>query len=117
MKNQAVDDEIVAIINSIVEKQIESLKEIAAEKDQSLDDVYEKLMVEIKNQFKMTLNNLNELYETYIEPDDCTLAVVLQYIPLFAVYGLWFGAQVGVAQDEFYAIVDRYLQDYNLIEE
>lgn len=117
MENQKVDDEIVAIINNIVERQIESLKEIAKDNDQALDDVYDQLMVEIKKQFKMTLDNLTELYESYIEPEDCTIAVVLQYIPLFAVYGLWFGAQVGVAQDEFYAIVDRYLQNYNLVEE
>lgn len=117
MKDQKVSDEIVALINNIVEMKIAELVELAKDKDQSLDEVYEELMVAIKKQFKMTLDNLYTLYESYIEPEESTIAVALQYIPLFAVYGLWIGAQMGVAQDEYYAIVDRYLKDYNLIEE
>ena len=117
MESQFVDDEIIAMIDHIVAQQIESLKAIAKERDQSADDVYAIVMEEIKKQIKMSLDNLYKLYELYIEPDDCNLATVLEYIPFFAVYGLWFGAQVGVAQDEFYAIVDRYLSNFNLIEE
>lgn len=117
MEKQFVDDEIIGIIDRIVAQQIESLKTIAAEKDQSADDVYAKVMIEIKRQIKTSLDNLYQLYDLYIEPEECNLATLLEYIPFFAVYGLWFGAQVGVAQDEFYAIVDRYLKNFNLIEE
>ena len=117
MKNQFVDDEIIAIINSIVAQQLESLKVIAKEKDQSTDDVYAKVIVEIKNQIKMSLDNLYKLYELYIQNDECNLATVLEYIPFFVVYGLWFGAQLGVSQEEFYAIVDQYLKNFNLLEE
>ena len=86
MEEQFVDDEIVDIINHIVAQQIESLKAIAAEKDQSEDEIYAKVMQEIKTQIKMSLDNLYKLFELYIEPDECNLATVLEYIPFFVVY-------------------------------
>lgn len=112
-----VDEKTIAIINSIVERQLNVLKEIAEDGDQAFDDVYSELIAGIKKQFKKSLDNLTILYEDFIDQDGCNLAVALQYVPLFVVYGLWLGAQLGVSQEEFYGIVDHYLKKYDLLEE
>ena len=103
--------EVHATIDSIITRQIEALEELKAEeKIQEDADIEELLLDNIKKQFKLSLENLKKLF------DKCTLQQALEFVPLFTVYGLINGAQLGIAQDEYYLIVDYYLEKYNLFE-
>jgi hypothetical protein len=109
--------EVHATIDSIITRQIEALEELKAEeKIQEDADIEELLLDNIKKQFKLSLENLKKLFDEFIDNDKCTLQQALEFVPLFTVYGLINGAQLGIAQDEYYLIVDYYLEKYNLFE-
>lgn len=112
------DDQFIGVINSIVARQLQALQAKAEEEgDQAFDDLEERLMDAIKEELRKSLENLWTLFDEYIDTENCTLGTALEFIPWFSVYGLWLGAQLGVAQDEYYAIVDYHLKKSNLIEE
>ena len=111
------EKEVHQTIDSIIERQIKALEELQRdEKIQEDADIEQLLVDNIKKQFSMSLDNLSKLYEEFIDKDDCTLRQALEFVPLFTVYGLINGAQLGIAQDEYYLIVDYYLEKYNLFE-
>lgn len=104
-------------IDKIIERQIEALEELKnEEKIQEDADIQQLLLDNIKQQFKMSLDNLSKLFDEFIDQENCTLQQALEFVPLFTVYGLINGAQLGIAQDEYYLIVDYYLEKYNLFE-
>lgn len=109
--------EVHETIDSIIERQIKALEELKEDGKIQDDANIEQLLVNnIKQQFKLSLENLSKLFEEFIDKDDCTLQQALEFVPLFTVYGLINGAQLGIAQDEYYLIVDYYLEKYNLFE-
>lgn len=110
------DDQFVGVMNTIIERQLRALKDMAGE-DQSFDDVQEKLTTVSKKEVRRTLENLWTLYDEYLDTDECTIATLLEYIPWMIVYGLMLGAQVGVTQDEAYMMVDYYLVRNNLVKD
>ena len=112
------EKEVHQTIDSIIERQIKTLEELQEEDKISEGADIEQLLVDnIKQQFKMSLDNLGKLFDEFINKDDCTLRQALEFVPLFTVYGLINGAQLGIAQDEYYLIVDYYLEKYNLFEQ
>lgn len=110
--------EVHDTIDRIIERQIDAIEELQNE-DKVPDnaDIEQLLVDNIKRQFKMSLDNLSKLFDEFIDKEDCTLKQALEFVPLFTVYGLINGAQLGIAQDEYYLIVDYYLEKYNLFEE
>lgn len=111
-------EEVSKALDAIVKRQIEAISKVATEDNMQLDTDVETLLINtIKEQIKMSLDNLGRLYEEFIDKDDCTLKTALEFIPLFSVNGLINGAQLGVTQEEYYMIVDHYLERYNLLKE
>lgn len=109
-------EEIDKVFHAILERQINVVKEVVVEDDiQDDEDVETLLLQTIKDQIKMSLDNLTSLYNDFIAPEDCTLKTALEFVPLFTVNGLINGAQLGIKQEEYYLIVDYYLQKYDLI--
>lgn len=107
-----VDNAFDAIIN----RQMEAMKKVATEDNIQDDRDTETLLLDVvKGQIKMSLDNLYTLYDKFIDDENCTLKTALEFIPLFTVNGLINGAQLGVRQDEYYMIVDYYLEMYDLI--
>lgn len=112
------DEQVLEMIDNIVQRQLAALEEVANQNNIQLDeDPKTILLKEIKSQFKMTLDNLQKLYDEFIDTETCTLGAALQYVPLFTVYGLTNAAQLGVSQEEYYLIVDYYLEKWNMFEE
>ena len=109
--------EVHETIDKIIERQIDAIEELRGDgKIQEDADIEQLLVDNIKEQFKMSLTNLSKLFDEFIDKEDCTLQQALEFVPLFTVYGLINGAQLGIAQDEYYLIVDYYLEKYNLFE-
>lgn len=112
------DEQVLEMINDIVQRQLIALQEVANQENIQLDENPKQLLLkEIQKQFKMTLDNLQKLYDEFINKESCTLGAALQYVPLFTVYGLTNAAQLGVTQEEYYLIVDYYLEKWNMFEE
>lgn len=86
------------------------------ENSQEKDPPNEKLNEGIKRHCDISLSILVKLYSEYIKKDTATIQEALEYIPLFAVFGQWIGAQLGVSQEEYNKIVDYYLYKYDLME-
>ena len=105
------EKEVVNLINSIVARQLKALEEVANEKNIQIGDPEDFLLQEIKKQFGISIKNLHSLYNDFIDTDECTLGVALQYIPLFTVYGLINAAQLGVTQEEYYKVVEYYITE------
>ena len=105
------EKEVVDLINNIVVRQLKALEEVANEKNIQIGDPEDFLLQEIKKQFGMSIQNLQSLYNDFIDTDECTLGVALQYIPLFTVYGLINAAQLGVTQEEYYKVVEYYITE------
>lgn len=112
------DEQVLEMINNIVQRQLIALEEVATKENIQLDENPKELLLrEIQKQFKMTLDNLQKLYDEFIDTENCTLGAALQYVPLFTVYGLTNAAQLGVSQEEYYLIVDYYLEKWNMFEQ
>lgn len=102
--------------DAIIERQLDAVSKVATEDNMQLDKDVETLLLDIiKEQIKMSLDNLYKLYDEFIDNDECKLKTALELVPLFTVNGLMIGAQLGITQDEYYVIVDYYLERYNLI--
>lgn len=109
-------EDVDKAFNAIVERQIKAVQEHGGEDNiQDDKDVETLLLNVVKEQIKMSLDNMYDLYDKFIDDDECSLKTALEYIPLFTVNGLINGAQLGVKQDEYYMIVDYYLKMYDLI--
>lgn len=111
------DKQVLDLINKISKRKIEELETLMTEENQQLDEDPQTLLTsEIKKIIKMSLEHLVQLYGEFIEPDNCTLGAALQYIPILTVYGTSIAAQLGVTQEEYYTIVDYYLQKWDRYE-
>lgn len=111
------EKEVGNTVDKIIERQIKALEELAEQgKIQENDDIEELLLNNIKQQFEMSLESLQKLYNEFIKKDSCKLKDALEFVPLFTVFGLINGAQLGISQDEYYLIVDYYLEKYDLIQ-
>lgn len=109
--------EVDKAFEAIVDRQMDAMKKVMTEDNiQSDKDVETFLLDIVKNQIKMSLDNLYTLYDKFIDDEKCSLKTALEFIPLFTVNGLINGAQLGVTQEEYYLIVDYYLQAYDLID-
>ena len=109
-------DEVDKAFDAIIKRKINDLQKIATEENIQDDKDVETLLLDtIKQQIKMSLDNMCSLYDNFIDTEDCTLKTALEYVPLFTVNGLINGAQLGIRQDEYYMIVDYYLEKYDLI--
>lgn len=109
--------EVDKAFEAIVDRQMDAMKKVMTEDNiQSDKDVETFLLDIVKNQIKMSLDNLYTLYDKFIDDEECSLKTALEFIPLFTVNGLINGAQLGVTQEEYYLIVDYYLQAYDLID-
>ena len=110
------ENEVHQTIEQIIERQINALGELKEEGKLEEDaDVEEILVKNIQQQIDMSLSNLKTLFDDFVNKDDCTLSQALEFIPLLTVYGLINGAQLGVTQEEYYLIVDYYLERYDLL--
>lgn len=112
----ATQKEVDKAFNAIIKRQINSLKKVATDDNIQTDEDVENLLLDtIKKQIKMSLDNMYNLFDEFIDDDECTLKTALEFVPLFTVNGLINGAQLGIRQDEYYMIVDYYLEKYDLI--
>lgn len=112
----ATKEEVDNAFDAIIDRQIKAMKKVATEDNIQDDMDTETLLLDIvKQQIKMSLDNLYTLYDKFIDDEECTLKTALEFVPLFTVNGLINGAQLGVRQDEYYMIVDYYLQMYDLL--
>lgn len=111
------EEQFVALMKHLSERQKEAIEAIAEDENQSSDEVYEKLMDSIKRQTEKSLTNLMTLYKEYINQEDCTISTFLEYVPWIAINGAWLASLVGVTLDEYYVIVDYFLNEYNLQKE
>lgn len=111
------DEQFVNMINSIINDRLTFLKENLDDDNLINGDVEETLTEGVKERIRRSLKDLQELFDTYIDQEDCTVTKALEYFPWFLVYGLMIGAQLGVSQDEAYLIVDYYLVKNDLIKE
>ena len=111
------EQEIANLFNDILDKYFEQIKTVAHEDNSQKDDEHTQLLNEgIKKQIEISLLVLVNLHQEYIEPKGAHIQNALELIPLFATFGLWIGAQLGVTQAEYYKIVDYYLERYDLLE-
>lgn len=112
------EKEIAQLFDKILTKYIEEIQTVAHEQNnQSTAEHNEKLNNGIKKQIDISLSILVKLYGEYIKPEEAHIQNALEYIPIFGVFGLWIGAQLGVSQQEYYKIVDYYLERFDLLEE
>lgn len=63
------------------------------------------------------LQTLQTLYDEDINVEGATVGKAMEYIPLFVIEGLLMAANLGVTQDELYAITDWYAQQMKLYKE
>lgn len=111
------EKEIANLFDDILKKYFDEIKKVAHEDNsQQSDDMYELLNDGIKKHIGISLSILIRLYEEYISPSDAHVQNALELIPLFAAFGMWIGAQLGVTQVEYYKIVDYYLERFDLLE-
>ena len=111
------EKEIAILFDEILQKHFDRIQSVAHEKNsQQNDEVTELLNEGIKKQIAASIYTLLNLFDEYIKPENAHIQNALELIPLFAVYGMWIGAQLGVTQEEYYKIVDYYLERYDLLE-
>lgn len=111
------EQEIAILFNDILDKYFEKIKSVAHEgNSQQYDEVTQLLNEGVKKQIAASVYTLINIFDEYIKPEGAHIQNALEMIPLFAVFGMWIGAQIGVTQAEYYKIVDYYLQRYDLLE-
>ena len=111
------EQEISELFTDILNKYIEEVGKVAHEDNSQIHDTpNEKLNDGIKKQTDICLSILVRLYGEYIKPEGAHISNLLEFIPLFGVFGMWIGAQIGVSQDTYNAIVDHYLEKLELVE-
>lgn len=111
------EKEISNLFENILKNYFEEIKKVAHEdNNQTTAENYELLNNGIKKQIELSLYDLVKLYEEYIIPENAHVQNALELIPLFGAFGMWIGASLGVTQNEYYKIVDYYLEKFDLIE-
>jgi len=111
------EEEIAILFDDILDKYFKELKKVAHENNSQETAAHtERLNDGIRKQIGLSLSILIKLYEEYISPENAHIQNALEFIPLFAVFGMWAGAQLGVTQAEYYKIVDYYLERFDLLE-
>ena len=112
-----IEDDLIKIFDDVIERYTKQMDTVAHEDNsQAHDDPSNLLNDGIKKHFDMALSILIKLYGEFIKKDDATVQDALELIPLFGVYGMWIGAQLGVSQQTYNVIVDYYLQRLDLVE-
>lgn len=104
-------EQVDETLENLAKRQVEAAKAISPDDD----NIEEVLLNTIKEQIRISLDNLNTLYDEFVNKEDCTLTTILEFIPLMSVNALINAAQLGVSQEEYYLIVDYYLEKYELI--
>lgn len=61
------------------------------------------------------INMLQDLFDQQIKSKKCTVLEYKNFIPMFAVLGTLAAAQLNINQDEYYAIVDYYIKELDLV--
>lgn len=111
------EKEIADLFNKILDGYIEEVKKVAHEDNSQVQENPTEILNDgIKKHVDISLSILIKLYGEYIKPDGAHIQNALEFIPLLGVFGLWIGAQLGVSQEEYYKIVDYYLQRFDLVE-
>lgn len=111
------EQEIANLFDEILEKYFNEIKKVAHEENsQPTAEHTEALNSGIKEQIGLSISILTKLYEEYISPETAHVQNALELIPLFGAFGLWAGASLGVTQDEYYKVVDYYLERFDLLE-
>lgn len=72
---------------------------------------------EMKKSLRGALDTLELLYDEEINVEGATVKKAMEYIPLFVIEGLLMAANLGITQDELYAITDWYAKEMNLYKE
>lgn len=77
----------------------------------------EPLSDEMKKALRGALDTLEQIYDEDINVEKATVRKAMEYIPLFVIEGLLMAANLGITQDELYAITDWYAQQMQLYKE
>lgn len=111
------EQEIAELFNDILKGYIEEIEKVAHEgNSQQNINTSELLNDGIKKHIDISLSILIKLYSEYIKPPNASINNALEFIPLLGVFGLWIGAQLGVSQETYNAIVDYYINKLDLVE-
>ena len=111
------EKEIAQLFNEILDQYIKEIEAVAHEENsQATNPPTELLNDGIKELIDLCLSILTKLYGEYIKPEGAHIQNALELIPLFSVFGMWIGAQLGVSRNEYDLIVDYYLERMNLME-
>lgn len=111
------EQEIAQLFDNILQKYFEEIKQVAHDENSQENSPHNELLNKgIKKQIELSLLDLVKLYEEFIVPDTAHVQNALELIPLFAAFGMWIGASLGVNQTEYYKIVDYYLERFDLLE-
>lgn len=71
----------------------------------------------MKQALRGALDTLEQIYEEDIDVEGATVRKAMEYIPLFVIEGLLMAANLGITQDELYAVTDWYAKQMNLYKE
>lgn len=69
----------------------------------------------LKKTTQTFIDILQKIFDRDINTPECTIARYKEFIPMFTVLGTLGAAQLRITQDEYYAIVDYYVKELNLI--
>lgn len=76
------------------------------------DDYIPDSLRETTQQF---INILQKIFDQDIANPKCTIATYKEFIPMFTVLGTLGAAQLRIDQEEYYAIVDYFIRELNLL--
>ena len=111
------EQEIAELFTDILNEYIEEVGKVAHDENSQQNNPPTDLLNNgIKKQIDLSLSILTKLYGEYIKPEKAHIQNALELIPLFGVFGMWIGAQLGVTHEEYNAIVDYYLYKLDLME-
>lgn len=86
-------------------------------KNDKIKELEKPLTPEMKSALRGALDTLEKIYEEDILPETATVKTGLEYIPLFVIEGLLMAANLGVTQEELYAVTDYYAKSLRLYKE
>lgn len=112
------EKEIAQLFSEILDQYIKQVETVAHEENSQENDLPTELLNDgIKEQIDLCLSILVKLYGEYVKPEGAHIQNALELIPLFGVFGMWIGAQLGVSGEEYNLMVDYYLKKLDLMEE
>ena len=105
--------------NQIIEmtKMISGQEEELIKAYDKIKELEKPLTPEMKSALRGALDTLEKIYEEDILPETATVKTGLEYIPLFVIEGLLMAANLGVTQEELYAVTDYYAKSLRLYKE